>query len=126
MNQHAIDDEKIAAFVFYNTAINTGLKNGIVVRLEREFGKCVLQLACKHYIFELVAGADVYGATTGPTQEAFKKLTTNWSAVDKSSWSPIALPSSIRFLASLVEETIAFLRQWISTNVEHHLRHDYQ
>ena len=114
MDQQGIDNKKIAAFIFATTAINTGLKNGIVVRLEREFGKHVLQLACRYHIFELVAGAAcsiVYSATTGPTQEAFKKLTTNWSAVNKYSWSPIVLPSSIRFLASLVEEAIAFLRQ---------------
>ena len=104
MDEQAIDNEKIAAFVFDTTSINTGLKNGIAVRLEREFGKCVLQLVCRHYIFELAAGAAcfvVYGATTGPTQEAFKKLTTNWSAVDKTSWSPIVLPSSIRFFSKL-------------------------
>ena len=46
--------------------------------------------------------------------------------MDKTSWSPIALPSSIRFLASFVEETIAFLCQWIRTNMEQNLRHDYQ
>ena len=46
--------------------------------------------------------------------------------MDKTSWSPIALPSSIRFLASLVEETIAFFRQWIRTNMEQNLGHKYQ
>ena len=46
--------------------------------------------------------------------------------MDKTNWSPIALPSSIKLLASLVEETIALLRQRISTNVEQNLRHDYQ
>ena len=30
-----------------------------------------------------------YGATKGPAQEAFNKLTRNWSAVDKTRWSSI-------------------------------------
>ena len=81
LNENNINTAKIAALVFDTTSLNSGYKNGIVVKLEKEFGRSLLQLACRHHIFELVGGAscsNVYGQTTGPKEEVFKKLIDNW------------------------------------------------
>ena len=67
----------IAALVFDTTSLNTGNKQGIVLRLETQFGRSFLQLGCRHHIYELVCGAScsvVYGSGTGPTEQLFKKL----------------------------------------------------
>ena len=46
----------IGALVFDTTSLNTGSKKGIVVRLEAKFGRPLLQLGCRHHIYELICG----------------------------------------------------------------------
>ena len=49
--------QKIIACVFDTTAVNTGEKNGIVKRLEVSLSHALLELACRHHIYELVCSA---------------------------------------------------------------------
>uniref|UniRef100_UPI00358FA754 uncharacterized protein n=1 Tax=Myxine glutinosa TaxID=7769 RepID=UPI00358FA754 len=82
LNEHPIDTSRIGALVFDTTAVNSGVKSGVVVRLETEFGRSLLQLACRHHIHDLVGGAScsiVYGPTTGPNEQLFKRLLNTWS-----------------------------------------------
>ena len=69
LKEYNICSSSIAALVFDTTAVNSGHRQGIVVRLEAEFDRPLLQLPCRHHILKLVAGAScyvVYGTTTGP------------------------------------------------------------
>ncbi|KAG0724164.1 hypothetical protein GWK47_041208 [Chionoecetes opilio] len=78
LNDHPLDTSRIGALVFDTTAVNSGVWSGVVVRLETEFGRSLLQLACRHHIHELIGGAScsiVYGPTTGPNEQLFKRLT---------------------------------------------------
>ena len=57
LNENYIPLNKIAAGVFDTTAVNTGEISGVVKRLEASVGQTILQLACRHHIYELVYGA---------------------------------------------------------------------
>ena len=86
---------KIAACVFDTTSVNTGEINGIVRRLEASFNHAILELACRHHIYELVCGAAselVLGKsqqgkdkkkTTAPYEPIFKNLCDYWEDIDK-------------------------------------------
>ncbi|CAL4063185.1 unnamed protein product, partial [Meganyctiphanes norvegica] len=54
LKEYNICSSSIAAIVFDTTAVNSGHRQGIVVRLEAEFGRPLLQLPCRHHILELV------------------------------------------------------------------------
>ena len=67
-----IDKSIIIGLVFDTTSTNSGHISGIVVRLEKHFGRNLLQLACRHHIAELVCGAacrNIYGPTQSPNEE---------------------------------------------------------
>ena len=49
--------KKIIACVFDTTSVNTGEINGIVRRMQISVGHPILELACRHHIYELVCGA---------------------------------------------------------------------
>ena len=81
---------RIVAMVYDTTSVNTGVIKGIVTQLEDALGRSLLQLPCRHHIFELVCGAaaaTVYGSTNGPKEEAFKTLVDCWRGVDASNYS---------------------------------------
>ena len=74
---------------FDTTSVGTGMRNGIVVRLEKEFGRQLLQLPCRHHIHELLCAAAaklVYGNSKSPKQEAFTSLIAAWPGLDKSNY----------------------------------------
>lgn len=48
--------DKIFAMIFDTTAVNTGQNNGACVLLEHKIGRSLLPLACRHHIFEIIAG----------------------------------------------------------------------
>ena len=57
LNERKIPLNKIAACVFDTTSVNTGELNGIVRKLETSLNHSILELACRHHIYELVCGA---------------------------------------------------------------------
>ena len=114
--------------MFDTTSLNTGYKNGIVVRLERYLGRSLLQLECRHHIFELVVGAPcslVYGPTSGPKEDFFKKLVDKWKELDLKDYAHVEIPRHQRELSSQINETIIFLQKWINESTKQNLRHDY-
>ena len=52
-----ISFKKIVACIFDTTSVNTGEITGIVRRLHTSLGHPILELACRHHIYELVCGA---------------------------------------------------------------------
>ena len=128
LNEYNIAFSSIAALVFDTTSLNTGHRQGIVVRLETEFGMSLLQLAYRHHIYELVCGAScsvVYGATTGPKEPVFQKLIENWESLDIKEYSTLKLPRQQRELSLLVEQVVPFLQDWLLNSCKGSMRHDY-
>ena len=121
--------EKIASFVFDTTALNAGLKNGIVVKTGTRF--CKVWAAARMQTSYFWAGS--WGSLlcylrrkNESCARSFQETHYKLVCCGQNQLDPTVLPTSMRLLASLVEKAIAFLPQWISTNVEQHLTHDYQ
>ena len=57
LKEKEVDLKKIVGGVFDTTSVNTGKLSGIVRRLEDSIGHSILELACRHHIYELVCGA---------------------------------------------------------------------
>ena len=73
--------EHIMAFSFDTTASNTGAHNGAVVRLERKLGHACLWCPCQRHIHEVHmkhASDCVFGPTSGPSDQLFKRLQNSW------------------------------------------------
>ena len=67
----------------------------------------------------------MYGQTTGPKEDVFKKLTDNWKNLNLSIYSLIEVAPYKRELAGHIEEMITFLQEWIKNSTKRTLRHDY-
>ncbi|KAG0716373.1 hypothetical protein GWK47_009879 [Chionoecetes opilio] len=128
LNDHPLDTSRIGALVFDTTAVNSGVWSGVVVRLETEFGRSLLQLACRHHIHELIGGAScsiVYGPTTGPNEQLFKRLVNNWSELNHNNYTLVEVTAPQRELTGYIHNTITFLQTWIENSTKETLRHDY-
>ena len=128
LRKYDIRSENIVALVFDTTSLNTGCRQGIVVRLEEEFERSLLQLPCRHHILELVGGAScsfVYGPTSGPKEEVFKKLTDNFKNLDLKNYSSIELSRQQKALTVQVKDAVSFLQEWLKNSTKDKLRHDY-
>ena len=135
LNEKQISLDKIAGCVFDTTSVNTGELNGIVRRLETSLCHPVLELACRHHIYELVCGASseiVLGktqgknkkTTTSPYDSLFKKMADSWNtiATDKIDIFDHTLFSLT--LAEHISEAKIFLYNWLDN--EKTQRDDYQ
>ena len=84
LTKYHIDNNKIVGFCFDTPAVNTGIVNGIIVRLQQYLNKTVLLVACRHRIFELASGNAcrvVFGPTTSKEETVFNILKTNWDKI---------------------------------------------
>lgn len=78
--------EKVIACGFDTTSANTGVHKGACVLLQELLQRLLLWLACRHHILELILGAafiKLFGKTTGPEVQLFKKLKECWETLDK-------------------------------------------
>ena len=98
----------------------------MVKRLEEYLGKPVLQLACRHHIAELFAGAAcsvIYGDSESPTESCHTALCQAWDKIDTNNY---VLPNiQGRLLKQKQQETVSFLEDFLS-NEDHDLRDDYK
>ena len=82
-------DEKVAGFCFDTTASNTGRRAGACILLEQRLRRTVLNLACRHHIYEIILGAvfsTCSGASSGPDVQLFRRFQKNWGSLDKSNY----------------------------------------
>ena len=105
--------------------MNTGEINGVVKRLEASVGKNILQLACRHHIYELVCGAAseiVLGKnepgkekkkTTAPYEPVFKKFCNSWEYIDKDTKYAFDTNSANRTLQGHIADSKTFLTRWL-------------
>ncbi|KAG0730067.1 hypothetical protein GWK47_029052 [Chionoecetes opilio] len=82
----------IIGMAFDMTAANTGMVQGVCIRIERALEKPLVWLACHHYILEVVL-KDVFEACMGPSSglniALFKRLQNRWPIVDQSRPQPL-------------------------------------
>ena len=92
MAEQNVDVTRIIGLVYDTTSVNTGVWGGIVRLLETAFGRRLLQLPCRHHIYELVCGAAaavVYGSSTGPNEQTFKVFAKYWASLDQTDYQTI-------------------------------------
>ncbi|CAH0561738.1 unnamed protein product [Brassicogethes aeneus] len=82
--------DNIIGISFDTTASNTGLIQGACTRIEREFGRTLLWLACRHHTHELIIKGVFEECcsvpSSGPEIQIFQKFKTLWASLDKKSY----------------------------------------
>lgn len=79
--------DHVKAMCFDTTSANTGHRAGACILLEQKLGRCLLRLACRHHILELVLGAAfsaVMGSSLGPEVPLFKRFQAQWKGINES------------------------------------------
>ncbi|GBM66548.1 hypothetical protein AVEN_251969-1 [Araneus ventricosus] len=83
----------IIGISFDTTASNTGLIQGVCSRIERELGRILLWLACRHQTHELILKGvldECCGIpSSGPVIQIFRKFERLWASLDKKSYTTI-------------------------------------
>lgn len=77
---------KVRAFSFDTTSVNTGHLNGVCVLLEKKIGREVLWLACRHHIMELILAKVFklcFGPSNSPEIPIFKRFKSVWDKIDQ-------------------------------------------
>lgn len=71
------------------TASNTGRNGGVCVLLEREIGRELLNLACRHHISEIMLEKvfSLYDVSKSPNMELFGHFKDFWPRIDQTSFS---------------------------------------
>lgn len=125
--------EKVHGIVFDTTAANTGRISGTNIRFSRSQGKVMLELACRHHVFELhikhFSEPLVSRKTVAPENQLFKQLQNSWQqlkhSLDQSKFKTYDLKSvKGTFLENEIFETVRFCKMALSTEV--FSRGDYQ
>ena len=126
MEELGVDTSNIVGLVFDTTSVNSGIHQGVVVQLQRYFGRDLLELACRHHIAELVSGAacsTVYGDTESPRENCFITFSKTWQQIDRSSYTLPCIKSP--FLKNLQYQTVDFLTNFLNED-QCVLRDDYK
>lgn len=126
-----IDDwnlrDDVKALSFDTTASNTGQFNGACVLLEKEFGRNLLYLACRHHIHEIMLEevfSTCLGSSTAPQILLFKRFKTFWPNIIKDDFNPgITDEYVLAKLGSVRNEIFLFATQQLSND---HPRDDYK
>ena len=119
--------DKIAGFCFDTTPSNTGHRSGACVRLEKLLGQSVLNLACRHHIYELVLGSVFFSlseSASGPDIQLFRKFQKSWKNIDKLNYETGWNFEEFRFL--LAEEKNILVKFAQSKLAINKYRHDYR
>ena len=106
--------DKIVGICFDTTASNTGRMKGACTLIEKQLGKNLLYLACRHHILEVVLRSVIehkMGSTTGPRPEIFKRFQMHWSNIDQSKYIEGVQDDSVKSSVKDFEEAVSkFLR----------------
>lgn len=121
-------DGRVKGMCFDTTAVNTGIRNGVCVRVEKALDRQLLYFACRHHILELVLES-VYSScvgevSQGPDITIFETFRDCWQQLDRTEFSTAADD----------EATNADIQPWAESTVDQcqcllkqkHPRDDYK
>ena len=78
--------DEVVGLVFDTTASNTGLHKGACIRIEKDLGRKLAMLACRHHVLEIVL-SDVFRVvfwhTGGPDVALFKRFQKTWPTINQ-------------------------------------------
>lgn len=84
--------DKIKGLCFDTTASNTGVHGGVCIRLEKEFGRELLNVACRHHISEIMLGKvfSLHNVSKSPNMELFSHFRDYWPQLNQTAFSTAA------------------------------------
>lgn len=118
--------DKVKCLCFDTTAVNTGLKSGVCVLLERKMDKNMLWLACRHHTMEIMLSAVVdqsLAPSSGPDIQLFKRFKNTWNTIDQSDFKTIPDDAEANILAEVAADRISFAKKQLQV---HQPRDDYR
>lgn len=124
-------NDNIIGLSFDTEPVNTGADNGACVIIEEMLNdKRILNLACRHHMFEIGCG-DVFKivfnrCTIGPDEELFKEFSKAWNEFPHDQYSPCNDPrfEENEYLRGLRDQAIAFIFEQLEYR-ENFPRDDY-
>lgn len=108
---------------FDTTAANTGQFNGACICLEKEIGRPLFWLACRHHILEIILSKVFqicFGPSTSPDIPLFKRFKDVWEKIDKNLYRGIDEKS----YSGLRKENLEWINS-LSIKDTYHPRDDY-
>ena len=79
-------EDRIVAMCFDTTSCNTGRKSGACIGIEKMLGRNLLNLACRHHIYEIILGKvfSLYDVSDSPYIDIFQHFRDYWPEIDQS------------------------------------------
>ena len=116
--------KRIVAVVFDTTSANSGCLQGIAVSLEKVIGHQLVNIYCRHHIFERIGGAiaDTLFPSTCPKNAEFKPLLQGWGSLDLGLLDLLDLPPN-RSVRSIVSDFVLWAKEVVV--IKDFLRNDY-
>lgn len=119
--------EYIVAICFDTTSVNTGHSRGAAKILQVLLETDVLELACRHHVYELVlksAFESKFGHSSAPFPPMFKRFKDAWKNINKNDFETgIIDPSINRALYDVIPDITTFCKNQLK---EKSVRHDYE
>ncbi|CAH0397160.1 unnamed protein product [Chilo suppressalis] len=118
--------DKVKCLCFDTTAVNTGLRSGVCVLLERKMDKNMLWFACRHHIMEIMLSGVVdqsLAPSSGPDIQLFKRFKNSWDSIDQSDFKTITDDAEANILAEVAADRISFAKKQLQV---HQPRDDYK
>ena len=117
-------ENSVIGHCFDTTASNVGWINGAAVNIEKQLGRPLLWLFCRHHISELFlksAWFSIFGEDMSPFYEEFKNFKKLWNGLDKRKFDRLGVPRSMKARADRV---IEFCKAQLSSGKQ--ARDDYK
>ena len=120
--------DRIVAMCFDTTAVNTGAKSGVCLRLEMSLGRQLIYLACRHHMMEIVL-EHVFSAllteqSRSPDITLFLNFRDMWPMIDQTKYTTARDDeSTLHRIQPWREETVSFAQDQL---LREHPRDDYK
>jgi hypothetical protein len=101
---------RVKALCFDTTAVNSGIIGGVCTRLERQFDRELLHLACRHHVAEIML-EKVFGlqdVSKSPNMEIFSHFRDFWPKINQAAFST----------AMADEDTAELIKPWKDNVIE--------
>ena len=115
---------------FDTTSVNTGERKGTCAILQKTLGRSLINLACRHHIFELLVGAafeSQFGPTSSPEVPLFKRFRSHWEKIDRKRYEAGTADANINIaVTGKVGDLIHMMTNKLQQTGENELRGDYR
>lgn len=110
----------------YYYIIILGIRNGTCTLLEKELGRILLWLPCRHHINEIILRSVFethFSKTSGPNVAIFKQFQDMWETLDASTFKTGLMGE---FVAAVLENDKDEISSYIANQLRVRIRLDYE